>query len=199
MLFGISKTTIEGVLSFIITTMTFIAGYQGLTAVLNPAQSHIWLIVTVVSTFAVGLCQVWVRQLEGDAPATATTAPAAKIVPVVLCAIALSVALVGCKTAATPLPSWAVNGQQALVGDVIAGADAAVVQYETDVKGGYRPPVSERAAMQAIQESLAIAQPEYNTWAAALKANPAAVEPANLNAVISTIQTALATLPTLTH
>ncbi len=74
MIFGISKTSIEGWLSFLITTLTFVSGYQGLTAILNPQANHVWLIITVVATFLTGLFQVWVRQLQGDAPTPAQVA-----------------------------------------------------------------------------------------------------------------------------
>lgn len=70
MIFGISKTTIEAILSFVITTLTFVAVYQVPSALLNPHQSHLWLIITTVCTFVVGLCQVWVRFLQADAPTT---------------------------------------------------------------------------------------------------------------------------------
>jgi len=104
-LLGISKTTIEGVLSFLIMTLTFVSGYQGLVAILNPTQSHIWLIVCVVSTFLTGLFQVWVRAMQGDGianlPATAST-PATNSAGTALSVIALFlllpalVALSGC-------------------------------------------------------------------------------------------------------
>lgn len=74
MIFGISKTTIEGWMSFLITSLTFISGYQGFTAILNPQASHTWLIITVVATFLTGLFQVWLRQVQGDAPTSAQVA-----------------------------------------------------------------------------------------------------------------------------
>jgi hypothetical protein len=107
--------------------------------------------------------------------------------------------LSGCARQVQALPPWAVTAPQATAGSIIAGANATVVQYEADVKGGYLAPAAMRTAMQAIQKALTIAQPQYDMWAAELKANPQATEPADLAAALSTLQTTLAQLPALTH
>jgi hypothetical protein len=68
-IFGISKTTLEGWFSFLITTLTFITGYNGFVALMNPAQSKVWLIASAVATFVVGLLNLWLRMLQGDGTA----------------------------------------------------------------------------------------------------------------------------------
>jgi len=126
-------------------------------------------------------------------------------------AIALALAalgLAGCHLAPAPLPAWAPNAQIATVGSIISSANAVVVGYEKDQADCAATPtltkcpgVSNKgihAAIQDIQKALTIAQPEYDTWVAQIKANPDATEPADLAAAISTIQTTLAQLPTLT-
>ena len=68
-IFGISKTTLEGWFSFLITTLTFVTGYNGFVALMNPAQSKVWLIASAVATFVVGLLNLWLRMLQGDGTA----------------------------------------------------------------------------------------------------------------------------------
>ena len=68
MIFGISKTTINGVLAFLIATLSTITAYQVPSAMLSPGQSHIWLWVTLGANGLVALCRVWVGLLQGDAP-----------------------------------------------------------------------------------------------------------------------------------
>ena len=116
--------------------------------------------------------------------------------------------MVGCKTVSAPLPAWAPNVQIATVGSIISSAHAVVVGYEQDQVDCVAQPTLTKcpgvsnagihAAIQNIQKALSIAQPEFNSWEAAVKSNPDAVEPANLAAIISTIQTTLAQLPTFT-
>jgi hypothetical protein len=125
-----------------------------------------------------------------------------------LLSIWLALPLVACKTVNTPLPAWAPNVQIATVGSVISSAHAVVVGYEQDqVDCAAQPALTKcpgvanpgiHAAVSAIQKALTIAQPEFDTWEKAVVANPTAVEPADLAAAISTIQTTLAQLPALT-
>ena len=114
-------------------------------------------------------------------------------------ALMLGAALGGCHNTAPP-PAWALTAPERTVGDIIAMAESGVVKYKADLKanksGTDNPQL--KAVMQDIQKGLSIAQPAYKVWAAQLKANPAAPEPANLAGAIAAIQTALAELPALT-
>lgn len=117
-----------------------------------------------------------------------------------LAAIGFVPVVTGCKTQSPP-PAWAITAPERTVGDVIYSANSAVVKYETDKTAGmaYTANTKLKAVMRDIQKSLAVAQPAYNTWNAALKANPAAPEPANLAGAIATIQSLLGQLPSLTQ
>jgi len=118
---------------------------------------------------------------------------------------ALPLLLAGCKTV-TVLPPWAPNVQIATVGSVISSAVSVVNGYEQDQKDcaadatltkcpGVSNPVI-HSAVQRIQQALTVAQPEFQQWETAVRANPSAVEPAILTTSISTIQTSLSQLPT---
>lgn len=127
---------------------------------------------------------------------------------IALVGICAAILLSGCKAAQAPLPPWTPNARVATVGSYIAAANAVVVGYEQDQKDCATTPaltkcpgvanLAVHAAVQAIQQALTIAQPEFTQWEAAIKANPGATEPANLAAAISTITTVLARLPSLT-
>lgn len=69
MIWGVSKTTINGVLAFLIATLSMVTAYQVPSAMLSPGANHIWLYVTIGSNFIVALCRVWVGLLQGDSPA----------------------------------------------------------------------------------------------------------------------------------
>jgi len=103
-------------------------------------------------------------------------------------------ACVGCKTVA-PLPVWAPNSSVAVAGEAIASANAAVVQYEKDVQAGFTPTVALNNVMSDIQQALTIAQPAFNAWEAAVRANPSATEPTALPSALTRISTDLAKLP----
>jgi len=115
----------------------------------------------------------------------------------------------GCiHSASAPLPSWAITAPEANAGALIAGANAAVTGYEQDQRDCATTPKLTKCpgvanptlhtTMQDMQKALVIAIPAYTSWSIALKANPAAVQSANLTAALSTIQTTLAQLPSLT-
>lgn len=116
-------------------------------------------------------------------------------------------AVTGCGHKTAP-PAWAITAPERTVGDIIASAVSTVVGYEQDQADcAAKPELTKcpgvsnpkfHAAIQGMQKALAIAQPEYKKWDKSLKNNPLAPEPANLAAAISTIQTTLAQLPTLT-
>lgn len=113
-------------------------------------------------------------------------------------ALAATLVTIGCKTATTPLPSWAVTAPEATAGSIIAGAVATVNQYEADVAAGYVPPASMRSIMQTLQQTLVVAQPAYAQWSAALKTNSGTAEPEALASAVSTLQSSLAQLPSAT-
>jgi hypothetical protein len=114
-----------------------------------------------------------------------------------LLAIWLALPLAGCKTVSTPPPAWAPNSQVAVAGYAIASGNAAVVQFEADVKGGFVPAPALRTVMSDMQQALAIAQPIFVQWEQAARTNAATPEPAGLPASIQKITTDLAKLPTV--
>lgn len=67
MIFGISKTSIAGVLSFLIATLTTLTAFQ-VPALTNPQASHVYGIALIVANAVVALCRVWIGLLQGDAP-----------------------------------------------------------------------------------------------------------------------------------
>ena len=112
-----------------------------------------------------------------------------------LLAVFLALPLAGCKTVSVTVPAWAPNSAVAVAGEAIASANAALVQYEADVKSGFVPAAALRTVMSDIQQALAIAQPAFNAWEAAARANPAAPEPTALPSALTRISTDLAKLP----
>lgn len=108
----------------------------------------------------------------------------------------LALALCGCKTVTAPLPAWAPNSQIAVAGESIAAANAAVVQYESDVKAGFVPAAALRTTMSDIQQALSIAQPAFNQWEQAARTDTAAPEPTALPTALTRISSDLAKLPT---
>lgn len=201
-IFGVSKTTVAGILSFFVTTFTILTGLQ-VPIIFNTNANHFWAYLSGASAIGLALCRAWVGMLQGDpAPIPPATPPAGSgtgsTAALILGLLMLSVSLAtGCAKPG-PLPVWAVTAPEATTGSIISAAVSAVNQYEVDVKTGYVPPAVMKTAMQDIQKALSVAQPQYVQWNAALKANPQSTEPADLAAAISTIQATLAQLPTLT-
>lgn len=66
-IFGISKTTINGWLSFLIATLTTLTAFQ-VPGALTPGANRMWMYFTVGANIVVALCRVWVGMLQGDAP-----------------------------------------------------------------------------------------------------------------------------------
>ena len=66
-IFGISKTTLAGVLSFLITTLTILVAFQIPSALQTPQQSHTLLWATTAANLFLALCRAWVGLLQGDA------------------------------------------------------------------------------------------------------------------------------------
>lgn len=120
----------------------------------------------------------------------------------------LAISLTACAHKTVPLPAWAPNANVAVVGSTISAANATVFGYEKDQADCAAKPTlvkcpgvsnpATHSAIQTVQHSLTIAQPEYNLWVALIKVNPDSPEPANLAAAISTIQLMLSKLAVLT-
>ena len=120
--------------------------------------------------------------------------PAAAIMLAISCLLTLSPT--ACKQQAPP--AWAATAPALTVpGELIAGANYAVMGYEKDAAAGmaYTQDATLKAVMSDIQKALTLAQPAFNSWEAALKANPAASEPAALPAALTQIQNDIAKLP----
>jgi hypothetical protein len=141
-IFGISKTTLEGWFSFLITTLTFVTGYNGFVALMNPDQSKIWLIASAVATFVVGLLNLWLRMLQGDGtanlaatPTSAATNSAGKVLMIFL-ALSISMCFIsGCT-------NWERTTFQAL-----SASKAVIDQAGVDYNAGTIP---QTAANQSI-------------------------------------------------
>lgn len=78
MIFGISKTSIAGVLSFLMVTLTTLIAFQAPASLLTPGASHLWLIITTIATLLVSLFRVWIGLLQGDAPNSPPQSPSTK-------------------------------------------------------------------------------------------------------------------------
>ena len=61
------KTTANGILSFLITTLTTLTAFQIPAAMLNPQTTHYLLYFTLGANLVVALCRVWVGMLQTDA------------------------------------------------------------------------------------------------------------------------------------
>lgn len=66
-IFGFSKSTITGVLSFLTTTFTVITAMQ-VPVIFNTNANHVWAYISGGSTIGLALCRAWVGLLSGDAP-----------------------------------------------------------------------------------------------------------------------------------
>ena len=110
--------------------------------------------------------------------------------------LGLVYSLAGCKVVQAPLPPWAPTAPVAVAGESIAVANATVVQYESDVKAGFVPTPTLRTVMSDIQQALVVAQPIFDQWEVAARANPAAPEPTELPAQMARISADLKALPT---
>lgn len=77
------KTTVNGILAFLITTLTTLLAFQVPSAMMNPASSHKLLIATVVANILLGLCRAWVGLLQKDSDKLVTQLPGGAIAPLV--------------------------------------------------------------------------------------------------------------------
>ena len=68
-LFGISKSTITGVLSFLVTTFTVLTALQ-VPVIFNTNANHVWAYLSGGSTIGLALCRAWLGLVSGDAVST---------------------------------------------------------------------------------------------------------------------------------
>ncbi len=101
----------------------------------------------------------------------------------------------GCKAANTPLPANAVNAVDAGINENLQAAHAAVAKYQQDVAAGLHTPTpTEKLAVNALINTLNVADPMYQNYHATLKLNPAAGEPAELIAAVNAVTNNLSSL-----
>lgn len=104
----------------------------------------------------------------------------------------------GCKPANAPLPTGAVNAVDAGLNANLQAAHAAVVQYEADVTAGkHTPAAGEKAIVNNLITALNTADPLYQSFHAALVANPNSGEPADLAAALAAVTANLTQLQAL--
>ena len=71
MIFGISKTTLNGVLALFITVLSSVMAYQVPSAMLSPGQQHTWLWITGICNLLCGVLRAVVGFLQTDSPSPA--------------------------------------------------------------------------------------------------------------------------------
>jgi hypothetical protein len=200
MIFGISKSTIEGLLAALLALAGPATALLIALQAINPHPNYTLSIIGIVLTFLFAVLRAWAGLIQNDATApVSSTANKSSIPPVVglLLLFALIPVLMGCKTQQPP-PAWAATAPAlTLPGELIAGANFAVVGYEKDAAAGvaYTKDAALKAVISDIQKALVVAQPAFNTWEAAAKTNPSALEPADLSAALLTIQADIGKLP----
>jgi hypothetical protein len=110
-------------------------------------------------------------------------------------AVALSFGMAGCAPKNQPLPTGAVNAVDAQLNANLQAAHAALVQYEADVTAGkHVPSADEKALVNKFIVSLNTADVLYQSYHAALVANPASGEPQQLIDALTAVTTNLSAL-----
>lgn len=61
------KTTVAGLLSFMIATLTTLTAFQ-VPAALQANSDKTWMYVTLGANLLLGLCRVWLGLIQNDAP-----------------------------------------------------------------------------------------------------------------------------------
>ena len=205
MIFGISKSTINGVLALLITILTAVLTYQVPAALLTPSLSHTWLIITAVCTLVCGVLRAVVGFLQNDAPApppnlSSSIPPAAKLTALLLMLLLPALMLSGCTT-------WERATFQALA-SAKATIDGAHTAYEVSatLPGGSCATVAAGTACiphtAAANASIAKAI-QADTLTVQLmeqyeEDKAAAANSTTLNAAISAVDNALTSLTTIT-
>jgi hypothetical protein len=67
-LFGVSKSTIQGILSLLVGILTSLLTYQVPSALVTPRETHVWLWITVGINITLLALKAVVGYLQGDAP-----------------------------------------------------------------------------------------------------------------------------------
>jgi hypothetical protein len=189
MIFGISKTTLNGVLALLITI--------GL-ALLASGSPLIGAKATAIITLVLAVLRAVVGFLQGDAAPNSSTPAAVKGAVLALLAVGLGFGVMGCKgtTANVPLAPGYYTAAEQNVGEVIAAAKAAVTTYESQrTATGFVAVPGEQQTMTAIQQALVIADPLAIAWHASLSTDTTAPEPAALVTAVKTINSGMAALP----
>ena len=105
---------------------------------------------------------------------------------------------VGCHAANVPLPTGAINATDAQINANLQAAHAAVLQYEADVTAGkHTPDATEKTVVNKLVAALNFADPLYQSYHAALVANPAAGEPQQLIDALTAVTANLSAIQTL--
>ena len=117
-------------------------------------------------------------------------------ITIALAAFALGLAL-GCAKPA-PLPTGAINAVDAGLNANLQAAHTAVVQYEADVNAGkHTPTPEEKVIVNQLIAALNTADPLYQSYHAALVADPTAGEPQQLIDALTAITTNLSAIQAL--
>jgi hypothetical protein len=110
----------------------------------------------------------------------------------------LPVSMAGCKAANTPLPAGAINATDASLNANLQAAHAGLAQYEADVTAGkHTPDATEKTIINKVIVSLNTADALYQSYHAALVANPAAGEPQQLIDAVMSVTSNLSALQAL--
>ena len=72
-IFGISKTTIAGVLSALLAIAGPLSAFLGALQQLKPTPDYTLTIVGASFTFVFAVLRIWIGLIQGDAPATPPT------------------------------------------------------------------------------------------------------------------------------
>jgi len=106
-----------------------------------------------------------------------------------------SITTVGCRKQLAPLPTNAINSVDAQLNSILQAGHAAAVQYQGDVKAGFKPAPQFKAVMKTLIDALNIADPLYQSYHSALVANPSAPVPSDLSNAVAKVGSALGSLP----
>ncbi|HVW78502.1 MAG TPA: hypothetical protein VHB45_12875 [Alloacidobacterium sp.] len=130
-----------------------------------------------------------------DNAASTASATATKTLSLFVLCAALSLSVAGCAHQVNaPLPKGAINSIDAQTNAVLQAGHAAAAQYEADVKAGFVPSGTLKAAVAQLVNALNVADPLYQTWHSVLQSDPGAAQPAQLASSVSQVSSSLATI-----
>ena len=111
-----------------------------------------------------------------------------KRICITIAGLALAVGLVGCHMAQRPLPVGAVNAVDAQINSDLQTARTAILKYQADVAAGlHKATPTETMVVHNLAHAINVADPLYQSYHAALLANPGAGEPAELAAALTAV------------